>query len=337
MDRLQKICILCFIFLCSSCEKEIEKSFRPTNNRIAEITKWMYDADVSISFTWDDANDTHFSTIAPLFDKYGYKATFFIQTNVLHDVRWNQRYINGYKSVLSNGHEIGSHTFQHISLKNLHDPDLINKQLKQSKEDIENYLGYKPISFCHPFNEFALDVDTLVDKYFLNSRYSSVKNVERRSVWTIMAGQNANDLKKQLVKLNSELNDWLIYAGHGVDGIGYSPANSTELDYFLNELKNYSEKNLWITTFGEASIYEYLSQHTTLKFTQDNSLLFIDYNMADERLNQLGITERILTIKINDPDNCRYVSAGIIDKKRKDDFVIITMDLTKSKEIEIQP
>lgn len=333
--NLKTLILLC-VLLCinASCNTEsdlIDDSFQEEGFDNVTLAKWMYDADIAVSFTWDDANESQFRIIAPLFEKYQYRATFFIQTNVLHDVRWNTIYINGYRSIVERRHEVGSHTFQHLSLKSLRELDLVRRQLVQSKEDIKNYLGYSPISFCHPFNEFEMRVDTLVDQYYLNSRFSSIKNVGRREVFTMMKGQDVRVLKKQLNKLDGIEKDWMIYAGHGVDGYGYSPIDSYVLDQCLSDLSQYNRKDLWIIPFGEAAVYEYLYQHTVLKV--DNKLLTFDITAAEERLSQLGVNERVLSVKIKEKYDTDYLSDGIIDIKRKGDFVILTIDLTKSTEI----
>lgn len=320
------------IVACGSVSDDIiNESFQERGFENATLAKWKYGADIAVSFTWDDANETQYRLIAPLFDKYGFKTTFFIQTNVLHDVRWNKMYIDGYRSAVLKGHEIGSHTFQHLNLKGTENIEQVRFQLKQSKEDIERYLGYTPISFCHPFNEFELRVDTLVDQYFLNSRFSSVKNVNRRKVFTLMKGQNVAVFEKQLNQLDGVYKDWMIYAGHGVDGCGYSPINSNDLDQWLSKINIYNRRDLWIVSFGEAAVYEWLYQHTILNV--EDKLLKLDISAAVERLNQLGISDKILSIKIKGESESSFVGDGIIDIRKKGEFVIITIDLEKSTEI----
>ena len=65
----------------------------------AEIGTWAGFRKGAVSFTFDDGAPSHVSDAGPLFDKYGYKATFNLVVN------WNPDW-SGFGNMAKNGHEI---------------------------------------------------------------------------------------------------------------------------------------------------------------------------------------------------------------------------------------
>jgi len=72
----------------------------------AEIGTWAGFRKGAASFTFDDGAPSHVSDGAPVFDKYGYKATFNLVYN------WNPDW-SGFQKLANNGHEIASHSNSH--------------------------------------------------------------------------------------------------------------------------------------------------------------------------------------------------------------------------------
>ena len=71
-----------------------------------EIANWSGWRTAAASFTFDDGAPSHITDVGPLFDEYGYKATFFLVTN------WNPNW-EGFQALVDNGHEVGSHSKSH--------------------------------------------------------------------------------------------------------------------------------------------------------------------------------------------------------------------------------
>ena len=74
------------------------------------ISKWYRGASSAMAFMWDDTNANHYTSVGPLFDSFGYHTSFGVITISLND------HINGYKSLVANGHEICSHSVTHTNL-----------------------------------------------------------------------------------------------------------------------------------------------------------------------------------------------------------------------------
>ena len=101
------------------------------------------------------------------FLKYGVKATFFVTYfNTL-----TAEEINQLKTLESDGHEIGSHTFSHKGVgKHYHyDHDKINDYIAEQIVPSLNGLrdaGFNPVSFAYPYGQRDEAYDNAVRAYF---------------------------------------------------------------------------------------------------------------------------------------------------------------------------
>lgn|GEM_PF-862874 len=100
------------------------------------------DDDYCVALTFDDGNPSDLKLVAPLLQKLGFKATFFLSLHSLEKeiVTWKH-----YQQLLADGFEIGSHGVSHRDLSSLSFSDVID-ELEQSKQIIEKQLQI-PISF----------------------------------------------------------------------------------------------------------------------------------------------------------------------------------------------
>ena len=62
----------------------------------AEIALWEGWHKAAATFTFDDGAPSHINVVAPLFDSYGYKATFYLVTN------WNPDW-SGFQQLADKG------------------------------------------------------------------------------------------------------------------------------------------------------------------------------------------------------------------------------------------
>src|ERR1022692_4817337 len=71
--------------------------------------RWPEGKRVAVSLSFDDARASQVDVGLPLLDKYGVKATFYV--NPTGD-KWTTR-LAGWKKAAAEGHEIGNHTMSH--------------------------------------------------------------------------------------------------------------------------------------------------------------------------------------------------------------------------------
>ncbi len=77
-----------------------------TSEPKAEIAMWEGWRQAAASFTFDDGAPSDYEYIAPTFEDYGYRATFYVVTG------WNPNW-DKFQELANNGHDIGSHSDTH--------------------------------------------------------------------------------------------------------------------------------------------------------------------------------------------------------------------------------
>lgn len=124
-----------------------------------------------IGLTFDDGYHNVYKNVLPLLNQLGFTATNYIVSNHLGGTNfWDAE--NGVPSSalmsqdeiiqwLEAGHEIGSHTQDHVYLTRIA-PEEAKKQIKQSKTDLENLLGIEVESFCYPYGQKSDEIQQWV-------------------------------------------------------------------------------------------------------------------------------------------------------------------------------
>lgn len=146
-----------------------------------------------LSIGFDDFRDSDFSMIIPLFEKYGFRATF-------NQIVWSDTLSKAEKgridSILLGGHELGNHTFRHQvyifsdPMCNGQDPDNLeggqipfptNDQIRGDRGDGKNVFGISlsdTTASLYTFAEFDVAFKDLTDKQCQTIRefYSLMKD-----------------------------------------------------------------------------------------------------------------------------------------------------------------
>lgn len=111
--------------------------------------------DRAVVITFDDGFQDFYTAAFPVLSRFGFSATMFLPTAyVAHDVRkfkgvecmtWSH-----VRELQRAGTQFGSHTVTHPQLKNL-GPEELEKEIRCSKESIEQELGSLVASFAYPY------------------------------------------------------------------------------------------------------------------------------------------------------------------------------------------
>ncbi|MGH7575981.1 MAG: polysaccharide deacetylase family protein [Longimicrobiales bacterium] len=177
-----------------------------------------------------------------------------------------------YRRFAAQGHEFGSHTITHPRLAALDETNLLY-ELEGSKEDIRKRLGDRhTFSAEAPFGtENERVMDYLLDLYPATRNRMPHPWLEEinRSNGMAPAGSDKEYVQWQRGPLTAVpvdtmkswvdtvlANDdiWLVLVFHGVDGIGWEPRTSEDLDVYFRYIKD-REDDLWIATFGDVTKY----------------------------------------------------------------------------------
>jgi len=148
-----------------------------TNNKIPKN-------DVLFCLTYDDGFEECYTIIAPILEKHGCKATFFINSNYIeadeaYKEEFNSRVHNNDKKAMNwtqikllheKGHMIGSHGLDHKNFSLLSDEE-IEKQVNENKNILEKKLGYVCDYFAWTYGklkDFPENAYQITSKYHLH-------------------------------------------------------------------------------------------------------------------------------------------------------------------------
>jgi peptidoglycan/xylan/chitin deacetylase (PgdA/CDA1 family) len=115
----------------------------------------------TLSITFDDGYRDNYEVAAPILERLGLPATFFITSDFINSetvpfwdrelpfqpgwMTWDQ-----VRDLVARGFTIGGHTMNHIDMGSV-DPDTVRKELVESKARIEREIGRPVELFAYPF------------------------------------------------------------------------------------------------------------------------------------------------------------------------------------------
>jgi peptidoglycan/xylan/chitin deacetylase (PgdA/CDA1 family) len=198
---------------------------------------------VNISFSWDDGSKYDL-IIAELFQKYGYRAMFYIPTKNYEHPYISREVI---KEIYDMKMEIGGHTSSHYYLNSIINNNVEN-EIKDNKFYLEDITQNKIEFFCYPGGFYNKYIEEVVKKHFKRARSaktmrfnvqdtftfdtsfhffdrgirSVLKNVivnDKSKLFSCLAAINYNFFefyKKLLISLNNESKIYSVHIwGHG--------------------------------------------------------------------------------------------------------------------------
>jgi len=196
----------------------------------------------AVIIAFDDAWKSQFTYAKPILDKYGFKGSFFVVCNYVEKnpdrMTWND-----VQTLEKQGHDIESHTMNHIPLDALSQQEL-NYEIGQSKQciidhGIEGNNNNVPI-FAYPYDTGRNNITVIntVAKYYLLGRTGDRP----------LAFMNCN---LALEKNNGSINQLNYINGNCSSTPAYTSANNN----YNNNNNNIDSK----TNMGKATFYDKLS------------------------------------------------------------------------------
>lgn len=241
---------------------------------------------ISIIFTWDDNFECHYKLIAPLFEKYGFFCTFYVNPGEGDFYL----YSDGYANIAKAGFEIGSHGYTHHHFSRMSESEYF-EQLSKSQLAIKQYCHQRPITFAFPHHDFTKSILTQARKIYFETR-NTLDNTIRFSLKT----------KSSIISIKAALEDAIInnhnivFSGHGIvttdkpNICGYEPIFFETLKEILEIVKQYESVN--VETFLQGAIKMYIKNNCIY-----NDDVFLLYDDQLNYFNKYGITkERLLNI-----------------------------------------
>jgi len=125
-----------------------------------------------ISFTFDDVPRSAIAVGADILGKHGLKGTYYVCMSLAHTTGATGEYFgpDDLRWLAASGHEIGCHTFGHLSLRD-HSAEAIAADLDRNQLALQEVLpGFTPRQFAYPYGHISIETWRLVRKRFQTCR-----------------------------------------------------------------------------------------------------------------------------------------------------------------------
>lgn len=200
-----------------------------------------------ISFTFDDVPKTAVTIGAKILERYNLSGTFYLSGSLAEgqNLDLEQYHTKDIQKLLDAGHEIGCHTFGHISIQ--------NKNSQQIEEDLnknDNFLrphiqDHDLSSFSYPFGCASITAKNIIKKRFATARgitpgiNTSISDLSQLKANAIYDKSMTKERIDTLIKTTKEQNGWLVFYTHDLSEtpteFGCSPAL---FEYAVKQAKN---------------------------------------------------------------------------------------------------
>ena len=239
------------------------------------VGTWSGFRTAAASFTFDDNAPSHTSVVAPLFNEYGYKATFNVVINWMDQSnQWS-----AFQTLANKGHEIASHTVTHSQQTSA-------DELSSSKSTInQNITGQDCNTIAYPYCNVPSDRNALAQNYIggrvCDGQVMGKTPSDYFQLSAITTGSEANftDSSKFASSMQSAVSKggWVVFLTHGIQNetngnATYSPTPISAIRGALKWAKA-NDSKIWVTTFRDAILYAKERDALSLSETTESSML----------------------------------------------------------------
>jgi peptidoglycan/xylan/chitin deacetylase (PgdA/CDA1 family) len=233
--------------------------------------QWPEGKRAAVSLSFDDSRLSQIDAGLAVLRKEGVKATFYVQAPGV------EKRLEGWKTAVADGHEIGNHTVTHPCTGNypfsrnnaLEDYDLkrMAKQMDENNQQIHKLLGVTPKDFAYPCGlkfvgrgRQTMSYVPLVAERFLSGRgYLDEAPNDPSFVDLPQAmGTPFDDLTfeqmKKLVDEAAQNGSWIIFVGHEMGSRAYQTTDLQSLARLCEYLKD-PANGIWLGTVEQIGTF----------------------------------------------------------------------------------
>jgi len=298
--------------------------------------QWPEGKEMGLTLSFDDARLSQIDNGIPLLDKYGVKATFYVSFGNM------MKRMDGWKSAVNNGHDIGNHSLYHpcsgnfpfsryYALEN-YSLQQMKMELDSSSRFIKEKLGVYPLSFAYPCGQTFVGRGLNLKSYIpvVASMFETGRGwldeipndpgfCDMSQLTSIeLDGKSFEEILKLIESAKSK-GQWLILSGHEInkekvsqtsllstiDSIcryAMDPANGIWIDNVHN-IASYVKEKRGEKPFSEVPVYK-------------NPLFSIDQRIED-LLSRMTLEEKLGQLNMPAPFKMAEDSAGRVDACRR--------------------
>lgn len=213
----------------------------------------------ALSLTFDDALACQLEFAVPVMDTFGIQGTFF----AIGDCPQYPLDVCGWRKVIPNGHEIGSHSVRHRKAATLTPADALY-ETKESKRILENHFDTPVTSFCYPYTDAPSVIQQPVREFYKQARGGRVARQDKY----VLPKDNVNLFNVPCYHVDNacferaDVSLWieelltrgawltLMFHGVGTDGTQWDNVGPAAWLAFMQQLQQCKEDGLWVAPFG---------------------------------------------------------------------------------------
>ena len=286
-----------------------------------EIAKWFKGAHAAISFSWDDSNLTQ-GKIGEILDEFDFKGSFFPDLNAPN--YQNQKDV--WRALSSSGHEIGSHTINHLELTKVDDLHKLHYEIDESYRMLKRDMGIPPVTLIHPNLQANKETAYYVFQTYLFTR--TLPSYDRIVV-PLKPGATLKEVAGKIEEAYKH-HRYVLMRGHGLDEEGYGPIPHDFLREICQLITDKYGREVWVAPIRDVALYEQLREKVKLEVSGDS----ISLSLPEEdrsRYKIKGIDTMPLSVIF--PKNKRVYSfqgTCILSVNEFTQYYIIDVDLASS-------
>lgn len=232
---------------------------------------WPHGKRAAVSLSFDDARASQIDRGMAILDRHGVRATFYVTLRAM-DLR-----LEGWKTAVARGHEIGNHTVSHPCSGNfswsrgqaLEDFSLarMEGELTEANRQIQNRLGVEPVTFAYPcgqqFVGRGVDLQSyvpLVASHFLAGRgfrdefINAPSFCDMSKLGAFQFDATGMENLKALFDAAVREEGWVILAGHEVGNKGDQTVRADVLDEICRYCLDPAQ-GIWLDTVAAVARY----------------------------------------------------------------------------------
>lgn len=176
-----------------------------------------------VTFTFDDFPRSALTVGAEILESSGARATYYVAMSLMNTANGlgEQFREEDLFSLLDRGHELGSHTFSHLSARRT-DPDVFVQDAEKGVEAIREKLGFSSGNFAYPYGDVTPGVKRKLGARLISCRGTTGGlngpdidlNLLRAN--SLYGDLDCREAAKRLILENERLGGWLIFYSHDV-------------------------------------------------------------------------------------------------------------------------